>query len=100
MIVTAPIRRFEIIALLCILLLAAFLRLSSPGVVEFKRDEANLSYLALDFARGRSLPLLGISSSVGVPNSPLSVYIFSIPYLITSDPIVATQFVGLLNVVA
>jgi hypothetical protein len=100
MIVTAPICRFEIIALLGILLLAAFLRFTSPAVVEFKRDEANLSYLALDFARGRSLPLLGISSSVGVPNSPLSVYLFSIPYLLTSDPIVATQFVGLLNVIA
>jgi hypothetical protein len=100
MIVTAPIRRLEGVVLLGILLLAAFLRFTAPGVVEFKRDEANLSYLALDFARGRSLPLLGISSSVGVPNSPLSVYLFSIPYLITSDPIVATQFVGLLNVIA
>jgi hypothetical protein len=100
MIVTAAIRRFEIIALLGILLLAAFLRFTAPGVVEFKRDEANLSYLALDFARGHSLPLLGISSSVGIPNSPLSVYVFSIPYLITSDPIVATQFVGLVNVIA
>ena len=92
--------RLEILALLTILVLAAFLRLSSPGVVEFKRDEANLSYLALDFARGRSLPLLGISSSVGIPNPPISVYIFAVPYLFSSDPTVATQFVGLLNVVA
>lgn len=95
-----PIHRLELIALMGIMLLAAFLRLTSPGIVEFKRDEANLSYLALDFARGHSLPLLGISSSVGVPNSPLSVYLFSLPYLLTSDPIAATQFVGLLNVVA
>ena len=76
------------------------MRLGAPGVVEFKRDEANLSHLALDFARGRSLPLLGISSSVGVPNSPISVYIFSIPYFFSSDPTVATQYVGLLNVLA
>jgi hypothetical protein len=98
--VTVPIRRAEGLALIAILLLAAFLRLNSPGVIEFKRDEANLSYLALNFARGHSLPLLGISSSVGVPNSPMSVYLFSLPYLLTSDPIVVTQFVGLLNVVA
>jgi len=95
-----PGRRLEITVLLGILLLAAYLRLSAPGVVEFKRDEANLSQLALDLARGRSFPLLGISSSVGVPNPPISVYIFSVPYLLTSNPIFATQFVGVLNVLA
>jgi 4-amino-4-deoxy-L-arabinose transferase-like glycosyltransferase len=92
--------RVEILALVAILILAAVLRWVEPGVVEFKLDEANLSQLSLDFARGRSLPLLGISSSVGFPNPPISVYIFSIPYWFTSNPIVATQFVGLLNILA
>jgi hypothetical protein len=92
--------RLEILALIGILVLAALLRLSAPGVVEFKRDEANLSYLALDLVRGQSLPLLGISSSVGIPNSPMSVYLFAVPYVFSSDPTLATQFVGLLNVLA
>jgi hypothetical protein len=90
----------EGLALALILLLAAYLRLESPGVVEFKRDEANLSRLALDLARGRDFPLLGIGSSVGIPNAPVNAYVLSIPYLFTSNPQLATQFVGLLNIAA
>ncbi len=97
---TTRLRPIEWLALAGILILAAALRLGAPGVVEFKRDEANLSYLSLDMARGRSFPLLGIDSSVGVRNAPASVYLMAIPYLVTSNPVVATQFVGLLNVIA
>ncbi len=97
---TTRLRPIEWLALAGVLILAAALRLGAPGVVEFKRDEANLSYLSLDMARGRSFPLLGIDSSVGVRNAPASVYLMAIPYLVTSNPVVATQFVGLLNVIA
>ncbi|GAB4510474.1 MAG: hypothetical protein OHK0046_07380 [Anaerolineae bacterium] len=86
--------------MLCILLIAAYLRLGQPGIVEYKRDEANLSQLALDFAQGRAFPLLGIGSSVGFPNAPVNVYILAIPYVLSSNPLHATQFIGLLNVVA
>ncbi|MFW5696866.1 MAG: hypothetical protein ACOCXR_03680, partial [Phototrophicaceae bacterium] len=86
--------------LAAILLVAAFLRLGSPEIVEFKRDEAALSLLALDFARGGELPLLGIGSSVGVPNAPANVYLLAIPYVFSTNPAIATQFVGLLNVLA
>ncbi len=94
------IRRSEWFALLLILLFAAVLRLGAPGISEFKRDEANLSQLALDMARGRSFPLTGIGSSVGIPNTPVSVWLTAIPYVFSSDPIVATLFIGLLNVLA
>lgn len=90
---------FELILLLAILLLAAVLRLGAPGVVEFKRDEANLSLMALDMARGKEFPLLGIDSSVGIRNAPVNVWIMAVPYLFSSDPEVATQFVALLNVI-
>lgn len=92
--------RWEWLALAAILLLAAVLRLGAPGVSEFKLDEAHLSQLALDMARGRDFPLLGISSSVGIPNMPVSVWLFALPYLFSSDPAIATLFVGLLNVIA
>jgi 4-amino-4-deoxy-L-arabinose transferase-like glycosyltransferase len=88
------------LALIAILLLGAGLRLGEPGLVEFKRDEANLSQLALDLVRGKSFPLLGIVSSVGIPNSPVSVYLLALPYALTSSPVVATQFIGLLNLIA
>ncbi|NWF68743.1 MAG: glycosyltransferase family 39 protein [Chloroflexi bacterium] len=87
----------EWLVVAAILLLAAALRLGAPGVIEFKRDEAALSQLALDMARGRVFPLLGISSSVGIPNAPFNVYILALPYAFSSDPTVATQFIGLLN---
>jgi 4-amino-4-deoxy-L-arabinose transferase-like glycosyltransferase len=94
------VRRAEWIALILILIFAAVLRVGAPGVSEFKRDEANLSALALDLARGQSFPLTGIGSSVGIPNTPVSVWLTAIPYLFSSDPLVATVYIGLLNVIA
>lgn len=92
-----PQQRLEWLALLAILLLAGALRLGAPHISEFKRDEANLSLLALDLANGRDLPLLGISSSVGFPNAPVSVYLLAIPFLLTSDPTAGVLWIGLLN---
>lgn len=83
-----------------ILLVAAYLRMGSPGIAEYKSDEASLSQLALDLAHARSFPLLGISSSVGIPNAPANVYVLAIPYLISDNPLHATQYIGLLNVIA
>src|SRR4051812_46820368 len=93
-------RALELIALAGIIILAAALRLGAPGIVEFKTDEANLSVLSLDMVHGRSFPLLGIDSSVGIRNAPVSVYLMAIPYLFTSNPIVATSYVGLLSAFA
>ncbi|MBN1427193.1 MAG: glycosyltransferase family 39 protein [Anaerolineae bacterium] len=92
--------KLELVVLVVILMLAAGLRLGAPAIAEFKRDEANLSRLALDLARGRSVPLLGITSSVGAPNPPISAYLFAVPYLVDDSGVAATLFVGLLNVIA
>ena len=40
-----------------IILLAAFMRVNDLGITEFKRDEANLSRLALDMAQGTGCPI-------------------------------------------
>ena len=97
---SAPLARWELALLVAILLLAGALRMGAPGLTEFKRDEANLSRLALNLAQGKGFPLLGISSSVGVPNPPISVYLFALPYLFDHTPILATVFVGALNTLA
>lgn len=94
------IRRGEWLALALILLLATAMRLGAPGITEFKRDEANMMQRALDLAHGRELPLLGLSSSVNVPNPPISVYLFAVPFLVSDSPLPATLYVGALNVVA
>ena len=97
---TTRARRWEMFGLAAILLLAAALRLGWPRISEFKRDEANLARAALDVARGRALPLLGLSSSVNIPNSPLSVYLFAPPFALSDDPTAAVLWVGALNVLA
>ncbi|MEK7439381.1 MAG: hypothetical protein AABZ78_01160, partial [Chloroflexota bacterium] len=59
-----------------------------------------LYLLALDMAEFKSFALRGIGSSVGIPNFPISVWLFSIPLLIWKHPYSATLFVGLLNTIA
>ncbi len=86
--------------LLFILIIAAILRLGWVNITEFKADEARLYALALDMAEFKSFALRGIGSSVGVPNFPISVWLFSIPLFIWKHPYSATLFVGLLNTVA
>lgn len=95
-----PQRLAEWGAILILLLLASYLRMGDSGIVEYKRDEANLSRLALDVANGEDFPLLGIGSSVGFPNAPVNVYVLAMPYVLSSSPEFATQFIGFLNVIA
>ena len=90
----------ERLALLAILLLAAYLRLNHLGWTEFKLDEANLSRLALNLVRGVEFPLTGIGSSTGIVNLPLAAWLLALPYAVSSNPVVATAFVALLNVAA
>ncbi|CAG0933710.1 hypothetical protein TFLX_03188 [Thermoflexales bacterium] len=86
--------------LIGLLLLAAYLRLNYLEWTEFKLDEAHLSQLAYNMARHGQIPLTGIGSSVGVMNPPMAAWLLSIPYALSSSPIVATAFIALLNVLA
>lgn len=90
-------RRAELLALAGIVLLAAGLRLGWPGVNSFAFDEARLSLIALNMARGHAFAAIGMPSSTGVPNLPASAWVFAIPYAFSSDPLVATTFVGLVS---
>jgi 4-amino-4-deoxy-L-arabinose transferase-like glycosyltransferase len=93
-------RSAELLGLLAILALAAVLRFGWPSTTEFKGDEARIALLALDMAEGRSFPLKGTGTSVGLPKSPLSVYVYAVPFLVSANPLVATLFTGALNVLA
>lgn len=90
--------RLELSLLAAVLCLAAILRMGWPGLSEFKADEARLTALALDLAEGKALPLRGIGASVGLPNSPLSVYLYALPLFLWRSPISAVLFTGALNV--
>ena len=92
--------RVEIAVVCAILLVAGFLRLSFPGITEFKADEARLLMLAADMAEGNGFATRGISSSVGVPNFPASVWVYAIPLIVRNSAYSATLFTGLLNTAA
>lgn len=98
-----PLRRgqlLEALALLAILALAAWLRFGWIGVNSFAFDEARLSLISLRMARGGEFASLGMPSSAGVPNLPGAAWLFALPYALSTDPLIATWFVGLLSLLA
>jgi 4-amino-4-deoxy-L-arabinose transferase-like glycosyltransferase len=88
------------ISLAAVLALAAFLRFWNLDATEFKYDEATVCNLAALFVDTGVPPVRGMGSSVGIDNPPLAVYLISLPVLFSRDPLVASAFVALLNVVA
>lgn len=83
-----------------VLLLAAVLRMDWPGLTEFKGDEARLVAIALEMAQFETFPLRGISSSVGFPNFPASVWIYALPLMAWRHVMAPLLFTGLANVLA
>ena len=93
-------RRLEIILFVLIMLLAAALRLGWPGLTEFKLDEARVYSLALELVEFRGLPLAATDMSVGLPNSPLTIYIYALPMVLWKSPLAPMLFGALLNTAA
>jgi 4-amino-4-deoxy-L-arabinose transferase-like glycosyltransferase len=80
--------------------LAALLRLGWPGVNLFDFDQARVSLLALQMARQGEFVRIGMPSSQSVLNFPATVWIFALPYRLSTDPLVASLFVGVLGTLA
>lgn len=91
--------KLEIVGLALVLLLAAGLRFGFPGVNSFAFDEARLSLISLAMARAGVWAQFGMPSSAGVPNPPGAAWLFVLPYAFSSDPALATAFVGMLSLV-
>jgi hypothetical protein len=85
-------------ALIGIMLLAAYLRLSNLELTEFKLDEAHVCSKAAEFLASGHPPLVGIGSSVGMANPPLFIYLMAIPISLSKNPAVIAGFIALLNV--
>ena len=86
--------------LIPILLLAGFLRTHNTGDEFFGGDDAYISIKAIQIARYGETHLLGPPSSLGLVHSPLSVYLYAVPYLFSPDPRGAQVFTGLVNTIA
>ncbi|MFZ5919402.1 MAG: ArnT family glycosyltransferase [Chloroflexota bacterium] len=93
-------QRLERWLLAAILLLAAGLRLGWPGLTEFKADEAHMVTLALDTIQGQGLAVRGMGNSVGLPNFPMSVWLYALPLALWPHVYSATLFTGLINTLA
>ena len=85
------------LALVAIMLLAAYLRLGNLGLTEFKLDEAHVCGRAAEFLASGRPPLVGIGSSVGAANPPLFIYLTAIPVSLSRNPTVIAGFMALLN---
>ena len=86
------------LALMAIMLVAAYLRLSNLELTEFKLDEAHVCSKAAEFLDSGRPPLVGIGSSVGAANPPLFIYLTAIPVSLSRNPTVIAGFIALLNV--
>jgi hypothetical protein len=91
--------RFDWAGLVIILAIAILLRFIWPDVVEFRQDEADLAHLAERMVNNREIPVLGIPSSAGIPNSPMTVYAILPPFFFTDDPVIVTLYVALVNII-
>ncbi len=96
--------RWEMPGLLGVFILAALLRFGWPGTRSFAFDEAYVSRAALTMTHGGSgtlaLAAIGMPSSAGVPNLPGAIWLFSIPFALSPDPLFASAFVGALSLAA
>lgn len=80
-----------------ILLLGLFLRIAWPTLAEFKLDEATVVRRAMAIAWKGEFPVVGVGSSIGMANLPLTLYLTAIPLRIWPDSVAAVVFIGLLN---
>ena len=89
-----------LIAALLITVLAGLLRLYNISYMEFKHDEAANSYLAARFIYNGLFPKTGIMSSVNILNPPFFIYLLTIPFAVSRNPVIAAVFIALLNTAA
>jgi hypothetical protein len=92
--------RSHLLLLAFILAIGFALRLSQPTLVEFKRDEATIARLGQAIAYEGFLPAVGVDSSLGIDNLPLTLYLVALPLRLWSDPLSAVIFTCFLNSLA
>lgn len=90
-------RRLSTLLIWAVLAVGLLLRVAWPTLAEFKLDEATVVRRAMAIAWRGEFPVLGVGSSIGMANLPLTLYLTAIPLRIWPDPVAAVVFIGLLN---
>jgi hypothetical protein len=93
-------RRLEVLTLVAIVALAAWLRLNHLDLIEYKADEAIAVELTLPLIEGREVPRAGLVSSVGMRNPPMLMYLLAAPLFVDAEPMTASGFVAILSTMA
>jgi 4-amino-4-deoxy-L-arabinose transferase-like glycosyltransferase len=85
---------------IAVALLAAWLRFSHLDRAEFQWDQAEISKWALNLARQGQFSWIGPISSTGIDTFPVAIWLWAIPYAISSSPVFATGFLAAINLLA
>jgi 4-amino-4-deoxy-L-arabinose transferase-like glycosyltransferase len=81
-------------------LLAAWLRLNHLDQTEFLWDQAEISKCALNVARQGQFSWIGPLSSTGLDTFPVAIWLWAIPYAISTSPVFASGFLAAINLLA
>src|SRR5262245_23319866 len=92
--------RWEWVALALVILVAAWLRFSHLGLIEFKSDEAVAVHLATQFVKDGQFPTAGLMSSVGVTNPPLFIYLLIPMFFVTKSVALVSCFIAAFGLAA
>ena len=90
--------RKEFFAIIFILIIASYLRLTDLELTDFRSDEARDWQVANKISKVEFFPLTGPSLSIGGNLGPFEYYLFSIPSFFSVHPITGSIFVVLLNI--
>lgn len=89
--------RWEKWALVCVLALAAGVRLTGLDLGWFMTENARDAMEALRIVEGKNLPLVGPINPKVYALGPLYYYLIAIPFWFSKDPVAAVFFLSLLN---
>lgn len=95
-----PVDFLAALTLVGILALALWLRWDRLEYAEFTKDQAWVIDRAYRWLAEGDFPFHGFVASVGAFNGPMEVYLISLPVAFSTDPRLATAFVGLLQTLA
>ncbi|MFC2052920.1 glycosyltransferase family 39 protein [Chloroflexota bacterium] len=90
--------RLELPMIFLIVLVALLLRTIHLDRMEFKGDEAFNLMKAREIAELQSFPLRSATSSTGIPEPPIFMYLLSIPLVFSDDAVFVTGYIALINV--
>ena len=93
-------RLLTALALAAIAALGLFMRWDRLQYAQFNFDQVWSLNRAYEFVAKGDFPLFGMASSFGTAQGPWEIYVLALPAALSRDPLVATAYVGLLQMLA